>query len=444
MLASCSDSAEGEPEVPEESTSASPAPDATSGFGPVEVPGTQAGEATSWVLDQLALAEGPDAEEAAERFGETFLAEVPAEQVSIVFDQLRAYGPFELVGFDGVEESSQATLTGGDGSRLLLHVTTEEDGRIVGLFLEDVADVPEIGSLEDLDSAFAELDAESSYLVAEVSGGICEPIVSDEPDVSRPIGSVFKVYVLEAVRQAVDDGELSWDDVLVLTDDLRSLPSGVLQEEPAGTEVTVREAAEGMISISDNTATDMLIDAVGRERVQEAFVDLGHGSPEDLEPFLTTREMFQLAFTDADLTREWAEADVTERAAILADLPGGDIELDESLLTTPVWQADLDWFATSEDLCQAFATLHDTERPGSEVVREITSITPGIASGDGWEFIGFKGGSSIGEIAGAWYLEDGEGQAYVITAQFAAEHAGGVPDAAWFFDVAGQIAGLIE
>src|SRR5690625_1565274 len=166
------------------------------------------------------------------------------------------------------------------------------------LFFQGAQPVPELGSVEDLGDAVADLGIDASVLVADAT---CEPLHAREADVARPIGSIVKLYVLDAVRQAVADGELAWEDTLTLTDDLRSLPSGVLQEEPAGHEVTVREAAELMISISDNTATDLLIDAVGREAVLAAVERLGHHDPELLTPLVTTRELFQLAFTDVEL-----------------------------------------------------------------------------------------------------------------------------------------------
>jgi beta-lactamase class A len=42
----------------------------------------------------------------------------------------------------------------------------------------------------------------------------------------------------------------------------------VLQYEPEGTQISVLDAAAKMISISDNTAADMLIHLVGRSAVE--------------------------------------------------------------------------------------------------------------------------------------------------------------------------------
>ncbi len=91
-----------------------------------------------------------------------------------------------------------------------------------------------------------------------------DTVIAIDADRSAPLASVFKLYVLLATAEAVASGDASWDETLVLDDTDRSLPSGELQDAPAGTEVTVRDAASAMIRISDNTATDLLIRRLGR------------------------------------------------------------------------------------------------------------------------------------------------------------------------------------
>ncbi|WP_316310806.1 serine hydrolase, partial [Clavibacter michiganensis] len=77
----------------------------------------------------------------------------------------------------------------------------------------------------------------------------------------------------EAPARAAAEGRLAWHDPLPVPADVRGLPSGERQNAPPGTVVGVRDTAEKMIAISDNTATDMLIQAVGREAVEAALVD---------------------------------------------------------------------------------------------------------------------------------------------------------------------------
>lgn len=434
LVAACTDDG---PEVIPEATESEAVGGAVELAPGVTIPDTPVGQAAEWVLDQLAAGEGPSDAEASERFADVFLAEIPPEQLSLVFDQLRASGPYRVEGYQGTAEAAQLPLDGA-GDRYILHVVTEPDGRMSTLFLQAAAPIPEIDSLADLDAALAELDAETSVLVAD--SATCEPIHEREADVARPIGSIVKLYVLEAVREQVADGDLSWDTTLTLTDDLRSLPSGILQEEPAGHEVSVDRAAELMISISDNTATDLLIDAVGREAVLAAVERLGHHDPELVTPLVTTRELFQIGFTDAELREQWSAADSAERAELLSGLPGGSIDIDAALGQDVVWPDGVDWFATAEDLCRAHLGLQEAP---DERVTEILAVNPGIEVPAGWDYVAFKGGSAPGEIAGSWYLESEAGDPYVVVMQIAATGVEAVPDAGWQADVAGQVAEVL-
>ena len=53
-----------------------------------------------------------------------------------------------------------------------------------------------------------------------------------------------------------------------------------------------------MISISDNTAADMLIARLGRTAVEDALKTSGMADPSRDRPFLTSRESFTLALYD--------------------------------------------------------------------------------------------------------------------------------------------------
>ena len=111
---------------------------------------------------------------------------------------------------------------------------------------------------------------QTRLLVARVTGGGCKTVHAVDATTPAPLGSAFKLYVLDALARAIAAGTVSWDQRLTLTSQLTSLPSGELSTEPAGTQVTVLQAAEDMISSSDNTAADLLITLVGRTAVESA------------------------------------------------------------------------------------------------------------------------------------------------------------------------------
>jgi beta-lactamase class A len=75
--------------------------------------------------------------------------------------------------------------------------------------------------------------------------------------------STIKIPVLIAFFQAVDAGQVRLDETLVMRKDLVASESGVMQYQPVGTKFSALETADYMITISDNTATNMLIDRLG-------------------------------------------------------------------------------------------------------------------------------------------------------------------------------------
>jgi beta-lactamase class A len=435
-----------------------PTPGATSASATastVEIPDTPTGRATTWVLDQLAASEGPAASAAEAVFAPVFLAEIPAGDVAGVFDRLRALGPFTVTAYTEVPVGTAATArTSVRGTAAyVLTVSTDADELIQGLWLAPATESPQIDSTDDVGAAIREVADDGSFLLARVTGegaaAECVPAASYRADALRPVGSVFKLYVLGAVVQAVADGALAWTDRLTLTEELRSLPSGRLQDEPAGTRVSVLEAAEAMIAISDNTASDLLVDAVGRDAVEEAVARMGHSEPEVLTPFLTTREMFLLAFTSEQLRREWAAAtgadplsvdpQVSERQrALVESLAGREAVLDEALLASPAWPDGLDWFADAADVCRAHLALQSlADTPAGRPVRRILSRNPGLTTATAYDEVAFKGGSAPGEIAGSWYVVSGdERRVVVVTAASAAQPA---PDGGWLVAVADQV-----
>ncbi|MEB3281341.1 MAG: serine hydrolase [Lyngbya sp.] len=91
-----------------------------------------------------------------------------------------------------------------------------------------------------------------------------------------PAASTIKVPILVAFFQAVDEGKISLDELLTMEDEHIAGGSGDMQYQPSGTEYTALETATKMIVISDNTATNMLIERLGgAEFLNQKFLDWG-------------------------------------------------------------------------------------------------------------------------------------------------------------------------
>ena len=95
------------------------------------------------------------------------------------------------------------------------------------------------------------------------------------PDDLFPSASLVKVPVIIGVFQRIHDGELSLGETLVLRRHNRVGGSGSLKWSPDGSKFTVRELLQHMISESDNTATNMLIERVGMGFLQQEFSRIG-------------------------------------------------------------------------------------------------------------------------------------------------------------------------
>ena len=396
---------------------AEPTPDAA-----VALPDTPVGDQLRWVLDVLADTPPTDEDVYREHFDETFLTEVPPAQLRQVFTQFQA--DWTVTSFEGAPNGTEGVATivepGGSEFELVGAVEPEAPHRFTGLLFRPPTEAVEPAS--DFDDLAARLDSAAEtavMLAADVTDGTCTPISAMQAATPVPIGSIFKLYVLGAVADAVAAGDLSWDDTVVVRDERKSLPSGRLQDEPDGTEVTVREAAQAMIEISDNTATDLLIHRVGREAVEQAQADLGHHDPALNVPFVTTRELFQLKWQIGDDERAaYLDADAEGRRAILDDLAPRPLEVDVSDITAPTAVDTLEWFATAEDVCRAHVALAErAEQEAGAPIRDILGANPGVAVDEGaWSYVGFKGGSEPGVLALSWYLEATDGDRYVLVA----------------------------
>jgi len=90
-----------------------------------------------------------------------------------------------------------------------------------------------------------------------------------------PQGSAIKIPILMDVYRQAEQGAFALSDRRTLTDAVKVGGSGRLQTLGTGSQLTIYDLCVLMISISDNTATNMLIDLVGMDSVNQVMADLG-------------------------------------------------------------------------------------------------------------------------------------------------------------------------
>jgi beta-lactamase class A len=95
--------------------------------------------------------------------------------------------------------------------------------------------------------------------------------------------SLFKLPVLYSVMRA----GLDWDEPLEITDRIKSYDLGTL-ELGVGETLTVAEAVERMVTLSDNSSAILLADRVGGGQVNVNLASLGLDSTHYLADRLTT------------------------------------------------------------------------------------------------------------------------------------------------------------
>ena len=351
--------------------------------------------------------------DAASVFSDAFLAQVSAEKFAEISQQLTAQlGP--IVGVESVEPTGayKAQITLRFESALAagpMTLSATEPYKIEGLLLNDIRPVA-----TGKDSVSTDMDALPGSKAAWFGPLDGDPIFT-YGDASQPfaLGSTFKLYVLAALARAVDEGRLSWDDVVTL--DAKSFPSGIMQSWPDGSPVTLHTAATLMISISDNTATDLVLHTVGRDAVEAEMRASGNAHLAKTLPFLSTREMFVIKASD--LGETYAAASEAERRAMLASLDLDSIDEDRFLETftsgTPVLIEDIEWFASMADeraLMRVLAALPD------DTARQIMTVNPVFDEKEtaDWDYVGYKGGSEPGVLNMSWLLRDHAGRWYML------------------------------
>ncbi|HEY9825554.1 MAG TPA: serine hydrolase, partial [Stenomitos sp.] len=82
-------------------------------------------------------------------------------------------------------------------------------------------------------------------------------------DKSFSAASTIKLPIFIAFFQDVDAGKIRLDEQLTMRKDLIASESGDMQYQSPGTKFSALETADKMITISDNTATNMIIDRLG-------------------------------------------------------------------------------------------------------------------------------------------------------------------------------------
>ncbi len=394
-------------------------------------------ERLDWMLAEIAPGETTTVEEIEAAFDPDYLANFGAEAIVGFMDAVRT----SWAGFGFTEV---LTLHPGRIDAIIEHPNGVEGLFQLGVTFDGTARVNfigvnnfEAGTLApeyvalDVDATVAGLQEQAdriSVLVARIEDDRCVSIIEDEADVPFETASMFKGYPLGAAAEAVHRGELALDTEIPIDPAVTNANGSQLWVSPPGTPWTLLDHATLMMAISDNTSTDHVMTAVGRDAMIAAVERLGHSQPEALSPFLTTTELWHLIVSvPAAEAEAYASLPDDEQRAYADEVlvPLGGIPFDHfrNGSNNDVLSA-AGWRATPIDLCTMMAGLR-TYPDGSDALRLVDAAygggtIPAFVTRN-WERSWFKGGS-LGGAAGlrvltlGYLMESDDRGTYVVIA----------------------------
>ncbi len=122
-----------------------------------------------------------------------------------------------------------------------------------------------------------------------------------------PSASIIKLPIMVTAMTAAKEGRLDLEEIHILTDSEKVGGAGILQTYPNRSRISYTDLIRLMITISDNTATNILITDLGRETINTQMRSLGLPKSqlnrvmmdtmavrEGRENYVTAREMNQL------------------------------------------------------------------------------------------------------------------------------------------------------
>ena len=127
-------------------------------------------------------------------------------------------------------------------------------------------------TLEDrIEAELKSYDGTMGLYIDDLKGNV----ITRFPDEKFETASTIKVYILAALFDAIQQGKASLKDMLTCEERFWIDGSGILGSLEVGTTLSVKNVATLMIIVSDNIATNMLIDYLGIDNINACIQKLG-------------------------------------------------------------------------------------------------------------------------------------------------------------------------
>ncbi len=370
----------------------------------------------------------------------TLAAPKMVSQVQAMMEKLWWDRPFTLRGVDLKAGAATLELTTSYGAQQELRIHTQDDTLVDGFDLTTLP--PKISSWSDVDAVLGKTGARYSWQATKITDGRCNRLAGKNTDLSLPLASIFKLYVLDAVSDAIKAGTVSWDDQLTVTDKGKAVGSSM--DLAVGDQISVRTAAEKMIATSDNMATDMLIERVGPQAVDNALVHSGHHDPAAMTPFPTMYELFTVAWGRPDLREQWKHGTPEDRAAMLQQANSSIYQPDPFLAHVPASEIGAEWYGSADDICRVHVALQAGAVGAATPVKKILDTGTGVnLDRNDWPYLASKAGGLPGDLTFSWYAIDKTHQPWVVSFQLNWPRDHGPALGGWVLQIAKQVFALL-
>ena len=185
--------------------------------------------------------------------------------------------------------------------------------------VEATSDVQRETVIAAIEQEFADFPGTGGVAAKQLNTGEEIRVNADE---TTATASTIKVPILIELYRRVEAGDVNLDQRLTVTEEVRTVGSGILRELSPDLDLSIRDHATLMIVVSDNISTNVLIDLLGIDRINQTMAELGFAQTKLLE-----RLDFPKLGRDA---RNLAVTTPSDLAAIMASLAEGTILSDSS------------------------------------------------------------------------------------------------------------------
>ncbi len=130
---------------------------------------------------------------------------------------------------------------------------------------------PRLTLEERIEAELKSYDGTMGLYIDDLKGNV----ITRFSDEKFETASTIKVYILAALFDAIEQGKASLKDMLTCEERFWIDGSGILGSLEVGTTLSVKNVATLMIIVSDNIATNMLIDYLGIDNINACIQKLG-------------------------------------------------------------------------------------------------------------------------------------------------------------------------